>query len=398
MRPSLIGRYVFKEIATAFLFCFAVFLFTGMIAGFLPLLQKGMEAGLALTIVLFQVLINALPSTLVTVLPLSIAIGILLGLGRMSTDNEIMALKASGVPIVKLLPPVLVVGIIGVLLCLCCTLVLIPSGIAKGRKLMHEALATRFDAGLEERNFFDALKDLIIYVDKIDSDRGVMTNVFIRESSQPDEIKTIIARKGRMAPDPEGKALILDLREGTVLTEDRNGDSTGPLAFQSLVFRHQVRDVGVETAQKTLEESSLIEITERVRAAEEKEKVSTGPEKEFYQRITKLGRLIIAQRFTYPFACLALALMAFPIGVITMGRSRLNNVSVGLVAIFAYYALTLTAERIARSMSAGPELIMSLPPVIFIALAAYFIRCVRLEITPLPILVLQKGIQALRRQ
>ena len=239
VRPAIIARYVFREAVVSVLFCFAIFLITGLIAGFLPLLQKVMEVGgLDLTLILFLVLISALPGTLVTVLPLSMMIGILLGLGRMAADNEVAAIKSAGISILRLLPPVLLLGLIGFALSLVCTLILIPRGISDGRRLMQEAATKRADAGIEERTFFDSLKNLILYVETIDSATGVMSHVFIRESSQPDEVTTILAQKGKVAPDPSGKAFILNLRNGTILKEDRRGDSTGSLAFESYVFRY----------------------------------------------------------------------------------------------------------------------------------------------------------------
>lgn len=397
MGPRIIDRYVFTEVANAFLFCFAVFLVTGLIAGFLPLLQRGMEAGLQLTLILFQMLINALPSTLVTVLPLSLTIGILLGLGRMSADNEIAAIKSSGIPVVRLLPPVLVLAVIGLVFSLVCTFVLIPKGISKGRKLMHEALTTRADAGIEERTFFDTLKGLILYVEKIDSATGVMTNIFIRESSNPDEVKTIIAKKGKVVPDPQGKAFILHLRDGTATTENRHGDSTGTLSFQSQIFRYPVSGANLATSAESLEEMPIARIMSRIREAELEEKKSTGAVKEFQQRVQRHGYIIITQRFTYPFACLALALIAFPLGVINMGRSRLNNVSAGLLAIFIYYALSLATERLARSGLAPPQMVLPVPALFFIAVAAYFIHCVRKERIPSAVGLVQRAIQTVRR-
>ncbi len=104
IRLRIIYHYVFREIVVSFVFAFAVLLVAGLIAGFLPLLQKGMESGLELTLILFQVLASALPGTLVTVLPLSMMIGILLGLGRMAADNEVAALKSAGISVLRLLP------------------------------------------------------------------------------------------------------------------------------------------------------------------------------------------------------------------------------------------------------------------------------------------------------
>lgn len=394
-RLAIIDKYVFREIAGAFFFCFAVFLITGLIGGFLPLLQKGMEAGLALTLILFQVLISALPGTLVTVLPLSIMIGILLGLGRMAADNEVAAIKSSGISVVRLLPPVLLLGLIGFALSLMCTFVLIPRGISEGRRLMHEAATKRIDAGIEEKTFFDSLKNLIVYVEQIDPSSGVMDRVFIREASQPNEINTIIAQQGKATPDPEGKALVLNLRNGTILKEDQNGDSAGSLAFESYVFRFPVNQPGI--GAPSFEELSVPEIRRRLQESLDKIPPVTREAREYHRRHTTYSRILITQRVTHPLACVALALIAFPLGVLNLGKSRLNNVSVGLGVIFVYYACTLATERIARSGLATPELVLPLPSVAFILLSGYFIRQVRLERVPRVMVTLQRLFQKLRR-
>lgn len=380
--PFILHRYILREISVSFLFCFSVFLAAGLIAGFLPLLQKGMEAGLELTLILFQVLINALPGTLVTVLPLSIMIGILLGLGRMSSDNEISAIKSSGVSLLKMFPPVLAVGIAGFCLSLFCTLFLIPRGINQGRELMQEAASRRIDAGLDEKTFFDSLKNLILYVERIDSTSGIMSRIFIRESSQPDETTTILAKKGKAYPDPEGKAFILNLRDGTIIKEDSNGDSSGILEFETYVFRYALDQAGLADSQKTLEEMSISGIRERVRSITVPKETDTPELLDYYRRVRLFADILVVQRFTYPLACLALAVIAFPLGALNIGKSRLNNVSLGLVAVFAYYALVLATERAARSGLASPLMVLPLPPLIFFAASAYFIRCVSIEKIP----------------
>jgi lipopolysaccharide export system permease protein len=390
--PSIITRYVFREISVSFVFCFSVFLFAGLIAGFLPLLQKGMEAGLELTLILFQVLINAMPGTLVTVLPLSITIGILLGLGRMASDNEMAAIKSSGVSIWRLLPPTLALGLIGFLLSLLCTLVLIPKGISEGRRLLNEAATRRVDAGIEERTFFDSLKNLVLYVEKKDLATGLLHHVFIRESSQPDEIQTIIARQGQVRTDPEGKALILNLRNGTIVREDGNGDATGSLAFESYVFRYPLDKTKLEASKPTFEELSISEIHKRVRELITEENKNLPGIEIYRRRVEVFAGILIAQRFVHPLACIALALAAFPLGALYLGKSRLNNVSIGLAAVFVYYAFTLATERVARSYLAPPEIVLPLPPLIFIIVSVYFTRCLDLERAPSVFRLLPKSI------
>lgn len=394
----LISRYVLREITVSCAFSFTVFLLAGLIAGFLPLLQKGMEAGVELTLILFQVLISALPGTLVTVLPLSIMVGILLGLGRMATDNEIAAIKSAGISILRLMPPVVFLGLIGLSASLICTLILIPRGIAQGRHLMQEAVSKRADAGIEERTFFTSLKNLIVYVDKIDSSTGVMTRIFIRQTSQPNEALTILAKKGNASQDPEGKAFILNLRDGTILKEDLNGDSTGVLAFETYVFRYPLEQAGLNEASKALEEMPISRIVDRVKMVTAPKDTDTPELTAYYERVKLFAKILIIQRFTYPAACLALAIMAFPIGISNMGRSRLNNVSLGLVAVFVYYALVLATERAARSGLADPGIVLPAPPLICIGVAFYFVHCAKNERIPALFVVLQEWITLLARK
>ncbi len=339
--------------------------------------------GLELTLILFQVLTNALPGTLVTVLPLSLTIGILLGLGRLTADNEVAAIKSAGISIFRLLPPVIVLAGLCFGLSLSCTLVLIPKGITETRKLMQEAGTKRIDAAIEERTFFDALKNLILYVEEKDPATGILNRIFIKESSDPNDVKTIIARKGKIAPDPEGKALILDLRDGTILKENRNGDATGSLAFESYVFRFALDRAAMQASSETFEEMPISGIQKQVQiAAEKRPAAKDRAEADYFRRVVVMGRILVVQRFTHPLACLALGLMAFPLGMLSLGKSRLNNVSLGLVAIFIYYAFTLATERMARSGVAPPELVMPFPAFCFTIASIYLMRCVRLERVP----------------
>jgi lipopolysaccharide export system permease protein len=328
-------------------------------------------------------LASALPGTLVTVLPLSMMIGILLGLGRMASDNEVAALRSAGISVLRLLPPVVLLGAIGCALSLACTLVLIPRGISEGKRLMQKAATQRADAGLEERVFFDSIPNLIMYVEDIDRTSGLLSGVFIRESSQPNEITTIMAQKGKLVPDPKGKDLILDLRQGTILKEDRLGDSTGQLAFETYVFRFTVPRPDASAAKASFEELSIADILKRVQMHHEQGTVDNNPEGRAYlRRVDVFSWILIIQRFTHPLSCLALALAAFPLGVLNLGKSRLNNVSLGLIVIFVFYALTLATERMARSDLSPPWIVLPLPALLFVVGSAYFSRCVEQERYP----------------
>jgi lipopolysaccharide export system permease protein len=224
-----------------------------------------------------------------------------------------------------------------------------------------------------------------------------MSKVFLRESSQPDEVTTIVAQKGKASTDVQDKALILTLRNGTLLKETRHGDFAGGLTFETYTFRYPL-DQLASGGQASLEELSISGIRRRIEEATAHKPTDTPEVRASYERARTFARTLIAQRLCYPLACLALAMMAFPLGVINIGKSRLNNVSMGLVALFLYYALTLATEKMARSGMAPPELILALAPVLFTVMAAYFTLCVKDERIPGVVNFVQSLLLRVRRQ
>ena len=271
---------------------------------------------------------------------------------------------------------------------------MIPKGISEGRRLLNEAATKRVDAGIEERTFFDSLKGLVLYVEKKDPATGLLHHVFIRESSKPDEAQTIVAKQGQVRTDE--KALILDLRNGTIIREDKNGDAIGSLAFESYVFRYPLDKTKLQASNPTFEELSISEIRRRVRELITEDNKDLPGIEVYRRRVEVFSRILITQRFVHPLACIALAFGAFPLGALYLGKSRLNNVSIGLVAVFVYYALTLATERMARSDLAPSEIVLPLPPLIFAIASAYFTRCVDLERVPSVFSLLLKSVSRLR--
>jgi lipopolysaccharide export LptBFGC system permease protein LptF len=164
-----------------------------------------------------------------------------------------------------------------------------------------------------------------------------------------------------------------------VLKEDSRGDSTGNLAFESYVFKYPLAQINLEKEQKSLEELSISEIRERIQTITRETGDGTDQSRAFKRRADIFARILILQRFVYPFSCIALAFISFPIGLVNFGKGRLNNVSLGLVAIFGYYALTLAAERAARSYLIIPEIAVPAPALFFIVFSVYLIDRVRRE-------------------
>jgi len=121
---------------------------------------------------LFTVLMMFVYSTpyfLTYIIPMSIMIAVLLTFLRLSGDNEIVALKTGGMSIYGLLPPVGFFCLIGCLLTFFMTAYGMPWGKLSVKELTYRVVSSNLEIGLKDRTFNDSFKDVMLYVNKINS-------------------------------------------------------------------------------------------------------------------------------------------------------------------------------------------------------------------------------------
>ena len=116
----------------------------------------------------FLILVYSVPRFLSFVIPMSVMIAVLLTFLRLSNDHELNALKAGGISIYSLMPPVLAFSIMGMLLSCFLTVYAMPWGMISMKDLMFRVAASHVNVGLKERTFNDSFKDVILYINKID--------------------------------------------------------------------------------------------------------------------------------------------------------------------------------------------------------------------------------------
>ena len=113
------------------------------------------------------ILLYSIPRFLSFVIPMSVMMAVLLTFIRLSNDKELVALKAGGVSVYGLIPPVLVFCVMGVVLSCLITVYGMPWGTVSMKELTFQVAASHADAGLKERTFNDSFKDVMLYINKI---------------------------------------------------------------------------------------------------------------------------------------------------------------------------------------------------------------------------------------
>ena len=104
---------------------------------------------------------------------------ILLTFLRLSSDNELIALKSGGVSFYRLLPPVFLFSFFGFILTGFMTIFGVPWGNVSLEKLALNVMASNADIGLKERTFNDAFDNVMLYVSRIDTQSKKLIDIFI---------------------------------------------------------------------------------------------------------------------------------------------------------------------------------------------------------------------------
>lgn len=325
---SIIRRYVFKEMIPPFLINLIVFSFIFQMAKILDVTDLVMNHGVsASSILLF--LIYAMPRFLVFVVPMSIMMGVLLAFLRLSNDNEIIAMKAGGLSIFGLLPTIFVFCLVGCLVTGFMCIYGSPWGRLSSKALLLETAASNIHIGLKERRFNDSFDGVMLYVSEIDPHDKTLTDVFIEDRQTPGMASTIIAPKGKLLGETGKNSFRLTLFNGVINQVDQKSKTVHSVRFDTYDINLEFAQVlsAKKQSKKGRKEMSLAELRQSLKTA-------TPKNAKYYLTLMEYHK-----KFSLPFACFVLGLLAVPLGIQSNFAKRSFGMVLGLFFFLIYYVL-----------------------------------------------------------
>ncbi|MGD1974655.1 MAG: LPS export ABC transporter permease LptF [Desulfobacterales bacterium] len=359
---SIIHRYVLKEMLAPFSLNVFVFTFLFLMTELIKITNWIVNYNLSIFSVLTLVFFS-MPWFLMFIIPMSVMLAVVLTFLRMSADNEIVALKSCGLSVYGLLPPVLIFSLAGFLVTLFMTLYGVPKAKATVEDMVVEMAASNVDIGLKERTFNDAFKNVMLYVNKIDLGQKKLIDIFIEDKRQRDIISTVVAPEGRLFSEPGKLIFHMVLSNGTIHQTNLKKRTANSIQFDtynlSLDLKKELENV--EEREKDREEMSIAELQQVVRESTEKDKG-------YYK-----AQIIIHRRFSLPAACLALGLLAFPLGIQSKSGKRSFGLILCLFFFLLYYLLLTAGYTLGKKGNYPPVIGMWLPNLAMATLGVYFL-------------------------
>ena len=341
----ILDRYIFKGLIPPLLinlfFLTSIFLMTRMLQITNLIVNYNVSLASIGLILLFSI-----PHFLVFVLPMSVMLGILLTLMRMSADNEIIALKSGGVSLYRLLPPIFILALAGFLATLFMTLYGMPHSKAAIARLTYTMLASNTDVGLKARTFNTRFKGVTLYVNEVDLHDRMMKDVFIEDRRNPKAVSTIVAPRGRFIKDSKGRSVRLRLFNGMINQISREKRTANTIYFSTYDINLDMRQLtrGKDMAENDVDAMGLAELLRHIQS------VRKLPE-DYHKALITLN-----EKFSIPAACLALAILAIPLGIELKSSRRSAGLGMGLFIFIVYYVL-MTAGRVLGEIGIIPPAI-----------------------------------------
>ncbi|MBP7460159.1 MAG: LptF/LptG family permease [Candidatus Delongbacteria bacterium] len=377
---KILYRYIFFQLLPPYFF--AVFVITGiMLANEVIyitdlILKRGVPFG-----IIGEVTLLSLSHIAALSVPMAILLSSIMTYGKLTEDNEMMAMKASGINLYHLIKPALVFGVLNLCLMFWFHNTVLPNSNYRLKNIMYQIRNFRPTMALEEGIFNRIGDDISIYINQLDHQQNMMYDLMIYDY-QKSRIPTIIqAKSGRLSLTSDNKQLILDLNDGEIHRVESNNESQyTKINFEHFQFRYGLANTGLDSidlgrGQREMDvtmmrhyidtlELRIDQARQRIRnhVLKDCNRLIDGQLPSSFQTLQYLKNeenvinslkieinqywVEIYKKFAIPFACLVFIIIGVPMGV----RSRRGGVgpaiTISLIFFVFYYGCLTIGEEL----------------------------------------------------
>ena len=378
--------YVLKEISQIFLIGLMVFMIILLMDKVFRLIELIITRGASLVFIL-RLLMYITPSFLVLTVPMALLLGTLLTFGRLSSDNEITAFKASGVSLYQLFRPVLMFSIAASLFTTALVFYGLPWGNRGFMATLYAIAQTKADVQIQERVFNDDFENLVVYVDKVPIEGQKMEGLLIYDEREQGRFNTIFAKEAFLFNDPKSRDLVLKLVKGEIHHTEQKTNTYQKIRFDTYDLKLELSKTIAAIGRKLKEhEMSIDEIKARILKMRQEGKNPIPLQVELHKR------------YALPFACVVFGLIGVPLGIQPRRSGRSHGFVFSIMILLGYYVSLSACEMLALRGAIPPFMAGWAPTFLFAALGAYLLVKAANDSPFKPLVWLSEGLDKLQHQ
>lgn len=375
--------YLLRQILASLLMTVAVFTFVLLLGNVLkevlPLLVSRQIA--------FGTVAEAvgllIPFVWVFALPMGMLTATLLIFGRFSADQELTAVRASGISLLSLISPILLLSLALCALSAWVNMELGPRCRVAYTSILNNLKLEFSNVLLPEDRFIKDFPGYLFYVGK--NRHQNLEDVVVYKLEAGTNIAYVArAPRGHVDFDMANKRIILNLYDGkTVMTDGATatGDATIQLDFDPKPKKMWSPKIDDMTYDELLDQYLDLErlssnpasaASIRNLTPEQLTEQRKARRKELDERKRDLSRIQfqIHRQVAFSFACFGFTLVGIPLGIRVHRRETNIGIAIALLLVAVYYSFVLLGQSLDSRPEFAPHLIVWLPNFVFQAVGA----------------------------
>jgi len=318
-----------------------------------------------------------LPYVMAYVLPFAMLTAVILVFGRFSADQELTAVRASGVSLLSLVAPILLLSLALCGLCACFNLWIAPQARHAYKNLIFQLGTASVSTLITEDRFIDEIPGIILYIRRKNGDDLEDVRLYTLENNQI-QVRTS-AKRGTILYDPAAQTIRFRLMDAVnEYREDQDpakeAEFVGPLPlekppeWQPFQFGEFLSDpVDLSALFRSERKPKLSEMSFRELASEHRRLDQRG--------ISSMpAKVQLHRQLSFSFACFAFTLIGIPLAIQAHRRETSIGVAIALGLVLVYYTFFIVGEALQAREKLHPHLILWLPNILFQGLGAVLLH------------------------
>jgi lipopolysaccharide export system permease protein len=329
-----------------------------------------------------------LPEMILFALPAASLIAVVVAFLRLASDNEIIAIKSSGVSVYQMLPPVALLSVAACLLALFVGIYGVPWGHKSFKNLLFEIAESKADVGIKTQVFSEPFDGVTFYVNSFSEQDNTMKNLFVVDRRDERVTNTVVAAEGKISVHAEEKIITLQFRRGTIFIVENKKDSARTIGFDSYDMNIGLKDILASLSEKRLKpkEMSVAELWAGLTA-----KGEAGPD---YNSMM----IELLERLTIPLGVFLMGIIGMPLGAQLRVKGKSAGVGVSLAIFLVYYMFLAGAKSVSETGVIPPAIGMWAPDALLLILCGLLFRLAAKEKSIRFLPKAFPGLRKLRRQ
>jgi len=310
----------------------------------------------------FAFIAFVLPFSMTFTIPWGFLTAVLLVFGRLSADNEIIALRANGVSFSRIFLPVLGTSLLLVAVCLWINNDVAPRAQYSMLTALFRIATSNPASMFQADEVVDQFPDRRIYVGEREGD--LMKNLIVFEiDDRAVPSKVVFAKTGTLTADNEHARLLLRVQDAHFEQRDERQPDNAELIRQGITMREGVFPMSL---QKLLDRKKR---SKPLSSHTMKELLAELAKPDCPRRLAY--RVEVSKRFSMSLAALSFALIAVPLGITAHRKETSVGFALSIAIAFGYFFFIILAETFRDNPNAYPVLLIWLPNILFTGLGLW---------------------------